>query len=43
MKHNFILLLTALLLSLSAEAQCPVKNTAFQSGEHLSYDLYFNW
>lgn len=43
MKHNFILLLTALLLSLSAEAQCPVKNTAFQGGEHLSYDLYFNW
>ncbi|MBO5698773.1 MAG: DUF3108 domain-containing protein [Bacteroidaceae bacterium] len=24
-------------------AQCPVKNTAFNSGEHLEYDLYFNW
>jgi hypothetical protein len=24
-------------------AQCPTKNTAFNSGEHLEYDLYFNW
>ena len=26
-----------------AYAQCPVKNTAFQSGERLEYKLYFNW
>lgn len=43
MKHNIILFISALLLTLGASAQCPVKNTAFQSGEHLSYDLYFNW
>lgn len=26
-----------------ATAQCKYKNTAFQSGEFLSYNLYFNW
>lgn len=31
------------LLPLSAHAQCGITNTAFQSGEFLSYDLYFNW
>lgn len=25
------------------KAQCPVENTAFQSGERLEYKLYFNW
>jgi hypothetical protein len=29
--------------STSAFAQCEVKNTAFKSGEAISYDLYFNW
>lgn len=27
----------------SANAQCSFQNTAFKSGEHLSYNLYFNW
>ena len=27
----------------TASAQCGITNTAFQSGEYLSYDLYFNW
>ena len=26
-----------------ASAQCGIENTAFKSGEILSYDLYFNW
>ena len=26
-----------------AQAQCGIENTAFQNGEFLSYDLYFNW
>ena len=43
MKQKLILLLCTLLLALSAEAQCPVQNTAFKGGEHLSYDLYVNW
>lgn len=25
------------------EAQCEAKNDAFKSGEHVMYDLYFNW
>lgn len=34
-----------LLLSLSvpARAQCEAKNDAFKSGEHVMYELYFNW
>ena len=31
------------LLPLAANAQCGIENTAFQSGEFMSYDLYFNW
>lgn len=27
----------------SVNAQCAVKNEAFKSGEHVMYDLYFNW
>ena len=27
----------------TASAQCGIENTAFKSGEFLSYDLYFNW
>ena len=27
----------------SAQAQCTAENTAFKSGEHVMYDLYFNW
>lgn len=38
-----VLLLPLLLGSLFASAQCSYKNTAFKSGEHLCYNLYFNW
>lgn len=27
----------------TAQAQCGIENTAFQGGEFLAYDLYFNW
>lgn len=30
-------------LSLPARAQCEANNEAFKSGEHVMYDLYFNW
>ena len=43
MKHKLLLLISALCLAYGVSAQCPVENTAFQSGEHLNYDLYFNW
>ena len=26
-----------------ASAQCEAKNDAFKSGEHVMYDLFFNW
>ena len=29
--------------SVMANAQCELNNTAFQGGEHLTYNLYFNW
>ena len=39
--------LVALLLCFSvpagAQVQCEAKNEAFKSGEHVMYDLYFNW
>lgn len=40
-----VLLATVLLMltAMGASAQCTFKNTAFSSGEHLSYNLYFNW
>ena len=38
----FIVCLTCGMV-LSVAAQCGIDNTAFKSGEMLSYDLYFNW
>lgn len=32
-----------MLMPTTAKAQCGINNTAFKSGEYLSYDLYFNW
>lgn len=31
------------MLSLSSSAQCTFRNTAFSSGEYLTYNLYYNW
>lgn len=38
-------LIVSLLLSLSlpVHGQCEAKNDAFKSGEHVMYELYFNW
>lgn len=38
-----IILAASLLLASAASAQCTYRNTAFKSGEYLSYNLYFNW
>ena len=40
-----LLLATAGLLAIhgSAQAQCSFRNTAFNAGENLAYNLYFNW
>lgn len=40
-KAILFLLIQCSLLTLSA--QCPLKNTAFKSGEYLTYNLYYNW
>ena len=43
---SFIILLFFILHSsffINIQAQCPYKNTAFKSGEFLSYNLYYNW
>lgn len=37
------LALLALLMAITATAQCPQENKAFKAGEHLEYNLYFNW
>ena len=42
MKH-MLLTVMIVLSSITASAQCGIDNTAFKSGEYLSYDLYFNW
>ena len=38
-----LVVLFALVGTASLHAQCTVKNTAFLPGEHVSYNLYFNW
>nr|WP_321481109.1 DUF3108 domain-containing protein [uncultured Bacteroides sp.] len=39
----FFLLTIFLLLPISVKSQCETRNEAFKSGEHVMYDLYFNW
>ena len=43
MMKRFLLIVIASCGMLTAHAQCGIENTAFKSGEYLSYDLYFNW
>lgn len=44
-KYFRALLIACLLFIVStpAKAQCEADNIAFKSGEHVMYDLYFNW
>lgn len=45
-KRGWVFCLLAALLfaaAMPARAQCTAKNEAFQSGEQVVYDLYFNW
>ena len=43
MMKRFLLIIITLCSMMTAHAQCGIENTAFKSGEYLSYDLYFNW
>ena len=40
MKKIFAIICLCCGLSMTAAAQCGIENTAFKSGELLSYDLY---
>lgn len=40
---RILLVIILVLQVLGAWAQCSLTNTAFQSGETLSYDLFYNW
>ena len=40
---SFIFMFMLVSVTPSAHAQCEAKNDAFRSGEHVMYDLYFNW
>ncbi len=42
-KKSLAALVALVLLPFSLMAQCPLQNTAFQSGERLEYKLFFNW
>ena len=44
-KNKILLLFIAIVFSFTfdANAQCDIVNTAFNSGENISYDLYFNY
>ncbi len=43
MKKIILTICIALGMTITADAQCGIANTAFKSGESLEYDLYFNW
>ena len=40
---RLVVVLVLGLLTGTVQAQCTFKNTAFKSGEFLSYNLYYNW
>lgn len=43
MKKALLLFVFSLLLNPVSAQRCGIENKAFQSGEFLAYDLYFNW
>ena len=43
MKRILSTLLVVLFATVATKAQCTMKNTAFQGGEYLTYNLYYNW
>ena len=40
---SFMVAMLLLLANTSVSAQCTFRNTAFKSGEFLTYNLYYNW
>jgi len=43
MKRLFVIIAIGIALAANAHAQCTLENTAFNAGESLKYQLYFNW
>lgn len=43
MKKLLLLITSLITLTFTAQAQCPMVNKAFNAGEKLNYQLYFNW
>lgn len=43
MKKLLLLITSLIALAIPAQAQCPMENKAFNAGEKLNYQLYFNW
>lgn len=43
MKKKIITTIVCSLVAMTLQAQCTFRNTAFQGGEFLSYNLYYNW
>ena len=39
----WLTLIVSVCFSMPVKAQCEATNKAFKSGEHVMYDLYFNW
>ena len=39
----WLTLIVSVCFSMPVKAQCEATNEAFKSGEHVMYDLYFNW
>lgn len=42
-KKSILLLFFLLLMNVTSNAQCEMKNVAFKAGETINYDLYYNW
>jgi len=40
---KLIIIICLFITAIQAQAQCAIENTAFKSGESLTYDLEFNW
>jgi len=43
MKKFVFSIIIAMAFAIGASAQCTFRNTAFESGEALSYNVYYNW
>lgn len=41
--RHFVITALLALIAITAQAQCKFRNTAFSSGEFLTYNLYYNW